>query len=90
MNTKEFVFSIIAQTFEIPVSGIFEHQRLVDVAPDSIKLFELLMRMERELGRSIKYEEIAHIETVGDIIATLSELDTRPVSPGIVSASFNN
>lgn len=89
MSNKEFVFSIITQTFGIPESSIFEHQRLVDIAQDSIKLFELLMRMERELDRSIKYEEIAHIETIGDIITMLSKWNISIVSPVTATAPLN-
>jgi acyl carrier protein len=68
MNTAEQITTIIAEALKVTPGAIKPETKLVDLAPDSIALFELLLRFEKMLGRSIAYEEIANIEIVGDII----------------------
>ncbi|MBI5405979.1 acyl carrier protein [Candidatus Kaiserbacteria bacterium] len=71
---RDTVISLIAGTLKVPAADIRDSSKLADIAPDSIALFELLVRLEKELGRRVEYEEIAHIETVGDVITYVASL----------------
>lgn len=42
-----------------------------DLGADSLDLFELVMALEEEYGLEIPAEELADVETVGDIIEYL-------------------
>lgn len=82
MELHDTVIGIIAETLNAPRAEIRDDSKLVDLAKDSIALFELLIQLEGTLGRRVKYEDIAHIETVGDVIAYIKALpinvDTIP------------
>ena len=69
MELRDFVVKIISETLGMPSEDVHDDNRLADIAQDSIALFELLIRFESALGRHVQYEEISHIETVGDIVA---------------------
>lgn len=62
------VIRIISETLNVPENKIRENDKLVELTQDSIQLFELLIRFEKELGRKVSYEDIADIERVGDVI----------------------
>jgi len=68
MNSSQQISAIIAEVLKVPSASITPEAKLLDLAPDSIALFELLLRFESMLGRRIAYEEIANVETVGDIM----------------------
>ena len=74
MEPRNTVIKIIAETFNIPYTEIHDDSKLIDIAKDSIALFELLIRLEKTFERRVKYEDIAHIETVGDIVAYVNTL----------------
>ena len=80
MNPRECIVTIIAGTLNIPIEGITDDSRLLDLAPDSIALFELLVNFENASGQLIQYENIAHIETVGDIVSYASTLPAESLS----------
>ena len=42
-----------------------------DLGADSLDLFELVMALEEEYGQEIPAEELADVETVGDVIEYL-------------------
>lgn len=69
MDPRAIVLSVIAHTLKTPAAVLTEEKLLADLAPDSIALFELLINFEKVLGQTIRYEDIANIETVGDIIS---------------------
>lgn len=69
MLTKEKVISVMAEMLGVKETSITEESLIVDLAHDSIKLFELFVRFEKELGTDLTYEEVAHIESVADIFA---------------------
>ena len=52
-----------------------------DLGADSLDLFELTMALEEEYDIEIPAEELADIETVGDVIEYLKEkgIDEQPV-----------
>jgi len=88
MELHDTVIEIIAETLHVPRADIHDDSKLIDIAKDSIALFELLIRLEGALGRHVQYEEIAHIETVGDIIAYVATLpvDLAALTPPEVSS----
>ena len=77
MELRDTVIAIIADTLNAPREQVQNDSKLVDIAHDSIALFELLTQLEKTFEYRVKYEEIAHIETVGDVIAYILSL---PVS----------
>lgn len=81
MELRNTIVDIIAEALKIPRADINDEDKLADIAKDSIALFELLIQFEKSLGRHVQYEEIAHIETVGDIIIYASALPGNPFVP---------
>ncbi|MHB0865742.1 MAG: acyl carrier protein [Minisyncoccota bacterium] len=84
MQTRDTVIEIIAKTLSIPRESIHDDSKLTDIAKDSIALFELLISFEKTLGHRVTYEKIAHIETVGDIIAYADTLPNNPLAQGML------
>lgn len=69
MTVTEKVIGIIGEMLQISRDDIKEEDLISDLAHDSIKLFELFIRFEKEIGEPLSYEDVMHIETVGDVIA---------------------
>ncbi len=70
----DLVITTVAETLSIPRESIRNDSKLIELAKDSIALFELLLSFEKLLGRNVNYEDVAEIETVGDIIAYIDSL----------------
>ncbi len=68
MSSKEYVINTIASIAKVDPEKIFEETKLADIAHDSIKLFELFIYLEKELQGTLTYEDVAHVESVGDVI----------------------
>ncbi len=68
MPVEQRVVEIIAETIGIAKNQIKMEDNLIDLVDDSIQLFELLIRFEKELGQKVKYDEIVNIEKVADIV----------------------
>lgn len=79
MISKEYIIEVIAGVVAIDPAEITPETKLVDIAKDSIKLFELFIRLENELQGALTYEEIAHIESVGDVILFVEGYQSRAV-----------
>lgn len=71
---EEKVLEIISKTLNIPLTDICHDDRLVDIAADSIKLFELLIALESEFGMQVDYSDVADIETVRQIFTYINNL----------------
>ncbi len=80
MSTKEYIINTIADIVEVDPQTITEETKLVDITHDSIKLFELFIRLESELQGVLTYDEVAHIESVGDVVRFMDvrSLTTAP------------
>ncbi len=85
MTPRDLVLSIIGYTLKISPENLRDEQELAELARDSIALFELLINFEKILGRSVKYEEIAQIETVGDIVAYAESLPVQSLNFGAIA-----
>lgn len=81
MELREAVVNIIAEALRLPVERIRDESKLIELARDSIALFELLIRFEAALGRQVTYADIAHVETVGDIVAYAYTLPVDVIAP---------
>jgi acyl carrier protein len=68
MPIHDRVNKIISETLGIPQNTIKPSDKIIDLISDSIQLFELLIKFEKELGKKVSYEDISHIEKVEDII----------------------
>ncbi len=68
MTNEQTVKKIISEVLKISEDKINLNDELGDLVSDSIQLFELLIRFEQELGEKVRYEDIADIESVGDIV----------------------
>ena len=68
MPIEKRVLKIVSDILKIPENKISVNDKLIDLVSDSIQLFELLVGFERELGEKIKYEDVAHIERISDIV----------------------
>ncbi|MEK7604204.1 MAG: phosphopantetheine-binding protein [Patescibacteria group bacterium] len=84
MDVRDFVLTAIAETLDLPLAVVRDDSKLVDLAEDSIKLFELLIRLENLFSYRVSYEAIVHIETVGDVIAYI---ETLPIDRGVLQAT---
>jgi acyl carrier protein len=77
MDQRNTVLEVVSETLNVPRAEVREDSKLIDLAKDSIALFELLIRLESTFGQRVKYKDISHIETVGDIIAYINNLPTK-------------
>ena len=68
MTNEERVIKIIASTFDVSQNSIGLESNIVDLAQDSIQLFELIINLEKEFNHKAQYEDLMDITTVGDII----------------------
>ena len=68
MPIEKRVLRIVSDTLKVPETRINTDDKLVSLVSYSIQLFELLIRFEKELGETIRYEDVAHIEKVSDIV----------------------
>ena len=80
MNSEDYIISIIADIVNVDKKEITTETKLTDVAHDSIKLFELFIKLENELQGTLTYEEVAHIESVGDVIRLVEAYSLERVS----------
>jgi len=79
MNRSETVISIIARIAGRPAASIVPEMELVaDLDIDSAKALELLVELEDHLGIEIDDEDAANMNTVGDVLATITSIDPQP------------
>ncbi|MBU6214717.1 acyl carrier protein [Patescibacteria group bacterium] len=74
MELTDVVIGIVSKTLDVPRAEVTAEKKLVDLAKDSIALFELLVAFEQMTGRRVTYDEIARVETVGDILSYIHSL----------------
>ncbi|MCA9354362.1 MAG: acyl carrier protein [Candidatus Kaiserbacteria bacterium] len=71
MNSYEEVVCEVKQLIATKLGHTIEHIKpsslITDLTVDSIQLFELLIAFEQHYQLQTAYEDIAHINTVGDI-----------------------
>ena len=68
----EKIKEMIAEQLNVDAAEITEATSFKDdLGADSLDLFELVMALEEEYGLEIPAEELADVETVGDVIEYL-------------------
>lgn len=64
------VAEIIAQEIDIPANDIKPETTLEQLGVDSLEFMDLLLTIEEKCGQ-VPSQRIAHINTVGDLLAEL-------------------
>lgn len=67
-NVEEIVITLIAETLDIDRSLVSLDKKIEDLCADSIQIFNLILAFEKKFDYQSRYEDLASIETVGDII----------------------
>lgn len=62
------VIRIVSQSLALAPAQVTPSARLEDLARDSVELFGLILAFEQDFNAQVQYEDLVHIETVGDII----------------------
>ena len=71
----EEVKTILARQLRIaPERVTLDAQIKKDLGADSVDILQLLMRLEDDYGVVIPDQELAHFETVGDVVTFLDSL----------------
>ncbi|MED0906506.1 phosphopantetheine-binding protein [Bacillus nitratireducens] len=68
MDVKVIVYSMLKETFSIDPNYVFVEDRLKDLGIDSLEIIELIIELEKIIGRPIDDKELVFLNTVGDII----------------------
>ena len=69
----EKVIRLVVEETGRSMGSIAETDCIDDLTDDSIRLFMLVTRFEREFGFKAKYEDLMNIVTVGDIVKKLEK-----------------
>lgn len=68
------IVQIVARRFKQPVEAFDRHARFrEDLGADSLDLFELVFRLEEELGLVIPDHAISELRTLADVLDYLKE-----------------
>ncbi len=76
-KNSEAVIEIIAREAKRPAGEITQNTRLDNLGIDSLKAIVILSELEDILGIEIPNEILGSINTVGDIVARIDELQTK-------------
>jgi len=79
MNRSEIAISVIARITGVPIESITPEMELVaDLDMDSAKALELIVELEDHFDVEIEDDGAASLNTVGDVLATVSSLGSSP------------
>lgn len=84
MNTLQIVQRLLQEEFELADGQVGTEVKLADLGIDSLSTIEFLFRLEEHFKLDMT-EEIAPVETVGDIAAEVDRLSTRKAASGDAS-----
>ena len=71
----EQVAEILANQLGISKDKIKAESEIIkDLGADSLDVFELLMTLENDLGKTIPDDKVTELKTVGDVVALLETL----------------
>jgi acyl carrier protein len=77
-ETERRIVEIVARRFKQPVAAFDRQARFrEDLGADSLDLFELLWRLEDELGITVPDGLIAELRTLADVLDYLGQTDRR-------------
>ncbi len=66
MKDKETIFSLFASTLKIKRNLVNENTIISEVVPDSLTYFELFIQLEKIIGKTLDFESVVTINTLGD------------------------
>ena len=71
----EQVAEILANQLGISKDKITPNSEIIkDLGADSLDVFELLMTLENEFGKTIPDDKVTDLKTVGDVVSLLETL----------------
>ncbi|MFZ2187452.1 MAG: phosphopantetheine-binding protein [Candidatus Moraniibacteriota bacterium] len=79
MNKKifEIVKGVIFETLQVDTEGVSLEDKIEDICQDSIQIFSLVMNFEKKFNYRINYGDLIKIETVGDIVDLVVQLEEK-------------
>ena len=79
MNRSKIAISVIARITGVPIESITPEMELVaDLDMDSAKALELIVELEDRFDVEIEDDGAASLNTIGDVLATISSLGSSP------------
>lgn len=84
MSLRETALAAIAKVSRVEVAALRPDMDLVaDLGFDSAKSLELLVELEEALGIEVSDEQAARLNSVGDILAIVDEMEPSAHPPRI-------
>ncbi|MBU5668997.1 acyl carrier protein [Peptoniphilus sp. MSJ-1] len=73
---KDKILNIIAEQFNLDVDELDENMSFQDdLNADSIEIVELIMTIEEEFDTEVPEEDLEKLQTIGDVVDYLEELE---------------
>ncbi|MCS7089777.1 MAG: acyl carrier protein [Verrucomicrobiota bacterium] len=77
-SIEQRVRKIIAEQLDVNPDQVTPEARLIDdLGADSLDAVELIMALEEEFGHDIPDEQAEKLQTVGDVIKYIEELEEK-------------
>lgn len=77
-SIEQRVRKIIAEQLDVSPDQVTPEARLIDdLGADSLDAVELIMALEEEFGHDIPDEQAEKLQTVGDVIKYIEELEEK-------------
>ena len=73
-ETQQKALELLQKELGVSKKELTNEAKLADLVSDSLQLFELLLAFEREFDHMVSYEEVASIETVGEVLAYVEHI----------------
>jgi acyl carrier protein len=80
-DISERVRKVVAQHLGVDLSKVTENAKFIDLGADSLDLVELTMAFEEEFNIEIPDDAAEHIETVGDAVRAITDLQSKAIRP---------
>jgi acyl carrier protein len=77
MNSQDKVIRAISEVLGISYESLTPETRLSNVAHDSIKLFELFIRLENEMSGKLTYDQVVTINTISDVVILIDKYKAK-------------
>lgn len=73
-DIRETVITVLKTALQKPVTLSDETNIVRDLGLDSVAVMDFVMEIEDRLDISVPLDRIAEVETIGDLVATVSQL----------------
>lgn len=78
MNTQTQVFERFAEIIGVGRESLSQETVIADIVRDSLTYFELFLELEKELNKSLSFDDVIEIKTLGDAIAFIEQEKHAP------------